>query len=106
MNTTNTEPDARDKFIVDGRLARTIPEAITELGDLLAVAEASRARITHVVAELEAYYGSVSDGFGVAPQHEVDSANTMRSIRQALSDPRLNAKGITSKLHLSGRLIV
>ncbi len=99
METGTSTPEGDEKFIKDGRLNRTIPEAIKDLNDLLVQnTEANRERIQAVVAELEAYHRAVELNSGVAAQHEADAANTMGSIRESLTDSRLKEIGITSEL--------
>jgi len=83
-----------------GTLPRPIPEAISQLSLLLAN-EAKEDDVAALVAELETDYVSVRASFGVAVQHEKDCANTMGSIRQALSDSRLEKLGIHSDLAIT-----
>ena len=85
-------------FEGDGN-SRTIPQASTELMQLLA-GGASADLLAPIVAELETGYASVHETMGVAIQHEADAANTLIGIRKILSDPRLSALGIISHLAL------
>lgn len=106
MGTPGLEVSAadRDRFIQGGRLNRTIPKALEALDGLLREGtDATNQQVADTVRELEVYHEAVSDSFGVALQHEADAANTMGSIRRALSNPRLKTIGVTSALALEER---
>lgn len=94
-------PEAQ-RFIKDGRLNRTIPQAVKALGDLLRsteegeVSAETRKAIAENVLELEVYeHGLLAY---TVPQHEVGAFRTHYSIRRAVSDARLRALGIISQL--------
>jgi hypothetical protein len=99
------DPERGDKFIGSDKpketrgLQRPIFQALEELEDLLmGDVEVNRDKIQAVVSELEAGHDIVWESFGVCPQHEGDAAGTVYNIRKALSDTRLKAMGIVSRV--------